>query len=134
MTRRHGSTTATVDSRDQVASPDRSLKMNNFGHALPPKGRIAFEENSLSEPQLELHSLLDKRSGTDETKMLCEKFPAQAFEIATGVHSRNADTLSSMAIESAIAVARMEALTERIDRQQAENQQALDALVAGTAQ
>ena len=136
MTRRLGSTSAAAASRDQAASPDRRLQAVDtltVGRALPPKSRIAFEPDSLSEAQLEFHSLLDELDGTDETMKLCEKFPVQAFEIASGVLSRNANTLSTMAIESASAIARMEALTERIDRQQVENQKTLDALVAGTA-
>ena len=107
--------------------------MNSVGHALPPKSRIAFESVSLSEAQLEILSLIDELCGTDDTLKLCEKFPAQAFEIATDVLTWNANMLSTMAIESATAIARMEAMTERIDRQQAENQKALDALIAGTS-
>ena len=61
----------------------------------------------------------------------CEENPVAAFEIATDVLTRIAESARAMNEDSGQALALMEARSERIDRMQAENRKLLDALVAG---
>jgi hypothetical protein len=104
----------------------------------PARGPLASSErvledrgarNSLPDASLESFDISDNRSDGPEQD---EAFLyTHAFEAAVDRLGRIADKLESLALTSAMAVARIEAEGDRIDRLIAENQGRLDDLLAG---
>lgn len=104
------------------------------------EGTVRREGAEIEEPGFRRRSLLERLASFasltegDVTFPFRRELltPAEAFESSIDRLSAVAESLNSLALSAAMAVARIEAEGDRIDRLNSENQERLNALLKGT--